>query len=84
MASLPVPSLDGALKNRFLQYKNNLYAKTGTLNDTVALSGYFINDYGIKYAFSIIFNDVDDYPIGTRDQIDVIIGDIFNQLNLLR
>jgi len=82
MASLAVPLQDGTLKNRFIKFSNNVYAKTGTLNDTQALAGYFRNKFGEIYAFSVVFNSVDIYSGKRNLAIDGIIEDIFTQLNV--
>lgn len=58
-ATLPVPGQEGSLRNRFLDYRKQLHAKTGTLDDTMALSGYFYAKSGKKYIFSIVANNFD-------------------------
>jgi D-alanyl-D-alanine carboxypeptidase/D-alanyl-D-alanine-endopeptidase (penicillin-binding protein 4) len=83
MATLPVPGQDGSLKDQFKNFSNNLYAKTGTLNDTVALAGYFRNRFGVIFAFSIAFNQLDSYSNKRGLAIDDIIEGIFKQLNSL-
>lgn len=57
--SLPAAGVDGTLKRRF---KNSLlekmvFAKTGTIDNASALSGYVFLDNGKKYAFSILINN---------------------------
>ncbi len=63
-ASLPVGGVDGTLKRRFAGtlLAGNLWAKTGTLNATNALSGYMKAASGRELTFSIFANDV---PEGT-------------------
>ncbi len=53
---LPTPS-EGTLKNRMLYFKDNLYAKTGTLAETSAIAGYITSKRGRFYAFDIMIND---------------------------
>ena len=53
---LPTPS-EGTLKNRMLYFKDNLYAKTGTLAETSAIAGYLTSKRGKLYAFDIMIND---------------------------
>lgn len=48
---------EGTLKNRMLYFKDNLYAKTGTLSDVSAIAGYITSRNGKKYAFDIMIND---------------------------
>lgn len=56
--SLPTPGESGTLENDFRAYHNQLYVKTGTLDDVKAYSGYFISNNGQTYAISIIANDI--------------------------
>jgi D-alanyl-D-alanine carboxypeptidase/D-alanyl-D-alanine-endopeptidase (penicillin-binding protein 4) len=56
--SFPVAGVDGTLDNRFKSspLKGRLWAKTGTLNEVNALSGYLTADSGKTLAFSILVN----------------------------
>ena len=56
--TLPVAGVDGSLVNRFRNstLKGRLWAKTGTLNETNALSGYLTAASGKTIAFSILVN----------------------------
>jgi serine-type D-Ala-D-Ala carboxypeptidase/endopeptidase (penicillin-binding protein 4) len=58
-ATLPVAGVDGTLDNRFLKsrLKGRMWAKTGTLNEVNALSGYVNTDSGRTLAFSILVNE---------------------------
>ena len=57
-ATFPVAGVDGTLGNRFKQspLKGRLFAKTGTLNEVNALSGYLTAKSGRTLAFSILVN----------------------------
>ncbi len=57
-ASLPVAGVDGTLAGWFRNspLKGRLWAKTGTLNETNALSGYVTAASGKTIAFSILVN----------------------------
>jgi D-alanyl-D-alanine carboxypeptidase/D-alanyl-D-alanine-endopeptidase (penicillin-binding protein 4) len=57
-ATLPVAGVDGTLDHRFLNspLKGKLRAKTGTLNEVEALSGYLTSASGKTLAFSILVN----------------------------
>lgn len=59
-ASLPVAGVDGTLARRFkgTSLEGRLFAKTGTLNATSALSGYLVGKSGRTVTFSLIANDV--------------------------
>lgn len=56
--TLPIAGVDGTLENRFRNssLKGKLWAKTGTLNETNALSGYLTTNSGKTVAFSILVN----------------------------
>jgi D-alanyl-D-alanine carboxypeptidase/D-alanyl-D-alanine-endopeptidase (penicillin-binding protein 4) len=57
-ATLPVAGVDGTLAERFKNspLKGRLWAKTGTLNEVNALSGYLTAASGKTLAFSILVN----------------------------
>src|SRR5580658_2984070 len=56
--TFPIAGVDGTLANRFKNspLKSRLWAKTGTLNETNALSGYLTAASGKTLAFSILVN----------------------------
>ena len=57
-STLPVAGVDGTLANRFKTspLKGKLWAKTGTLNETIALSGYLTAASGKSIVFSVMVN----------------------------
>ena len=57
-ATFPVAGVDGSLYGRFRNtpLQGKLWAKTGTLNETNALSGYLLTATGKTLAFSILVN----------------------------
>jgi D-alanyl-D-alanine carboxypeptidase/D-alanyl-D-alanine-endopeptidase (penicillin-binding protein 4) len=57
-ATFPVAGVDGSLYGRFRNspLRGKLWAKTGTLNETNALSGYLQTASGKTLAFSILVN----------------------------
>ncbi len=59
-ATLPIAGVDGTPRNRFkgTPLEGRLFAKTGTLNATNALSGYLIAKSGRTLIFSMFANDV--------------------------
>lgn len=61
-ATLPVAGVDGTLGRRFIGtlLEGRLFAKTGTLNATFALSGYMQAKSGRTLIFSAFANDVPD------------------------
>ncbi len=66
-ASLPVGGVDGTISKRFkgTVLEGRIFAKTGGLNATAALSGYIIAKSGRELTFAIFANDM---PAGTRAQ----------------
>jgi serine-type D-Ala-D-Ala carboxypeptidase/endopeptidase (penicillin-binding protein 4) len=58
--TLPVAGVDGTLANRFRgsTLERRLFAKTGSLNATNALSGYMLGKSGRVLVFSAFANDV--------------------------
>jgi D-alanyl-D-alanine carboxypeptidase/D-alanyl-D-alanine-endopeptidase (penicillin-binding protein 4) len=66
--TLPVAGVDGTLRSRFdgTPLERRLFAKTGSLNATNALSGYMIAKSGRTLVFSIYANDVPEGVGATR------------------
>lgn len=64
--SLPVAGFDGTLFDRMRRgpARQRCQAKTGTLSNVSALSGYCVTVAGDTYVFSILMNGV--YPTGAR------------------
>jgi D-alanyl-D-alanine carboxypeptidase/D-alanyl-D-alanine-endopeptidase (penicillin-binding protein 4) len=69
-ASLPVAGRDGTLAGRMRSgpARGRCHAKTGTLSNVSALSGFCEARSGDLYAFSILMNGV--YPTGARQLQD--------------
>ncbi len=59
--SLPIAGVDGTLKSRMIRTlaQNNVHAKTGTLSQARALSGYVTGRSGQLYVFTLLMNN---YP----------------------
>ena len=57
--SLPIAGVDGTLRSRMkgTPAANNVHAKTGTLGQVRALSGYVSGHSGTLYAFSLLMNN---------------------------
>lgn len=57
--TLPLAATDGSLEHRFLNTSTaaRVRAKTGTLTQVTALSGYATALDGEEYAFSVLVND---------------------------
>ena len=63
--SLPIAGVDGTLKSRMIgtSAAGNVHAKTGTLSQARALSGYVTGRTGRLYVFSLLMNN---YPGSAR------------------
>jgi D-alanyl-D-alanine carboxypeptidase/D-alanyl-D-alanine-endopeptidase (penicillin-binding protein 4) len=77
-ASLPIGGVDGTLENRFAQplLKGKVFAKTGTLAEVHALSGYLIAASGRTLVFSILCNDHSPVTDTTRAAMDKVVAAI--------
>jgi D-alanyl-D-alanine carboxypeptidase/D-alanyl-D-alanine-endopeptidase (penicillin-binding protein 4) len=66
--TLPIGGVDGTLARRFRggPLAGRVFAKTGTLKGTNALSGYLLTKSGRTLTFSAFANDVPDGVSGTR------------------
>lgn len=74
-ASLSISGYDGTYGGRLISDdgKGRVYAKSGTLRDTISGSGFFVNRYdGHTYAFSIMVNGSSNRKL-TRNAIDRMV-----------
>lgn len=74
-ATFPVAGIDGTLAGRFLtsSLKGHLFAKTGTLNEVNALSGYMTAHSGKTLAFSVFVNNHRPSSEAERGAMDHIL-----------
>lgn len=78
--SLPVGGVDGTLRRRFKgsALDGKLFAKTGSLNATSALSGYLVAASGQTLVFSLFANDAPDGQMGaaiaTMDKLLIAVA----------
>jgi D-alanyl-D-alanine carboxypeptidase/D-alanyl-D-alanine-endopeptidase (penicillin-binding protein 4) len=76
LAQLSVGGVDGTLRKRFRteHTRRRVRAKTGTLDDVIALSGYVLREKGgAPVAFSILFNHVAGKQDGARHAADRLV-----------
>lgn len=76
LAQLSVGGVDGTLRKRFHGEltRRHVRAKTGTLDDVIALSGYVLRDSGRPpIAFSIFFDHVGGKQDGARHAADRLV-----------
>jgi D-alanyl-D-alanine carboxypeptidase/D-alanyl-D-alanine-endopeptidase (penicillin-binding protein 4) len=79
VAQLSVGGVDGTLHKRFRQEstRRRVRAKTGTLDDVIALSGYVLRDGGrAPIAFSILWNHVGGKQDRARRATDRLVEQI--------
>jgi len=70
-SSLPIAGVDGTLAGRLPALRGRVQAKTGTLGEVDALSGFLTADSGRLLVFSILCND---HPgMGAREVIDALV-----------
>lgn len=67
--SLPSPGKDGTLQREFPAFANQFYAKTGSLSDTKAYSGYFLSPNGKKYSLSLVANNINQAQLQEFKQL---------------
>lgn len=74
-ATLPVGGVDGTLSRRFrgTPLEGKVFAKTGSINATNALSGYMIARSGRTLTFSALANDVPD-GVAATDAVDAALA----------
>ncbi len=76
--AMPIGGVDGTLKNRLKNpaTMNNVRAKTGTLDQVSALSGYLTTASGEKLAFSIMTNAIPSSSLrqNTIDEIVLLLA----------
>jgi serine-type D-Ala-D-Ala carboxypeptidase/endopeptidase (penicillin-binding protein 4) len=73
-STLPVGGVDGTLGDRFQgEMKGRVFAKTGTLGEVNALSGYLTAKSGKTLVFSVLVNDHDPLTNAARVAMDKIV-----------
>ncbi|OSZ69324.1 D-alanyl-D-alanine carboxypeptidase/D-alanyl-D-alanine-endopeptidase [Sphingomonas sp. IBVSS2] len=72
--TLPIGGVDGTLARRFkgTPLEGKVFAKTGTLNATNALAGYFTAASGKTYTFAFYANDVPQDASATKYMDDAL------------
>lgn len=68
---------EGTLTDRMLYFKGNIRAKTGTLSDISAITGYLTSQSGNLYAFDIMINDAKSKPIDKKVLEEFILRSIY-------
>ena len=84
VAQLAIGGVDGTLHKRFRteHTRRMVRAKTGTLDDTIALSGYVLSPNGKgPIAFSLLFNHIAGHQDSARNATDKLVELIARRLN---
>jgi serine-type D-Ala-D-Ala carboxypeptidase/endopeptidase (penicillin-binding protein 4) len=83
VAQLAVGGVDGTLKHRFSAFKKqrSIHAKTGTLDNVIALSGYAMRPDGSSpVAFSLIVTGISGKHADVRKRVDDIVSSVARTL----
>lgn len=74
--ALPIGAIDGTIKSRFTNTlaANNVRAKTGTIDQVSALTGYVTAVSGEKFVFSIIVNGVNNSKLRTNTIDEIVVA----------
>jgi D-alanyl-D-alanine carboxypeptidase/D-alanyl-D-alanine-endopeptidase (penicillin-binding protein 4) len=83
VAQLAIGGVDGTLHKRFheIRLRRAVRAKTGTLDDAIALSGYVLAPPGKNtVAFSILFNHVAGHADSARRAADKLVELVYDRL----
>jgi D-alanyl-D-alanine carboxypeptidase/D-alanyl-D-alanine-endopeptidase (penicillin-binding protein 4) len=76
-STLPVGGVDGSLAGRFAgRMRGRVFAKTGTLSEVNALSGYVTTASGRTLVFSVLCNDRQPTGDEARNALDRIVTEI--------
>jgi len=70
---------EGTLKGLYKNYAGKIYAKTGTLSNHVALSGYLLTQKGRTLIFSVLVNAHQTSPGEIRKQIETFLTGIIDR-----
>lgn len=70
---------EGTLKGLYNGYENHIYAKTGTLSNNLALSGYLITRKNKTLLFSVLINNHTTLASLARKQIEMFLTGIIDK-----
>jgi serine-type D-Ala-D-Ala carboxypeptidase/endopeptidase (penicillin-binding protein 4) len=82
VAQLAIGGVDGTLAKRFRNHRqlHAIRAKTGTLDNVIALTGFVLGPPGKgPFAFCILFNDVAGKGAGARAAADKLVDVMFQE-----
>jgi D-alanyl-D-alanine carboxypeptidase/D-alanyl-D-alanine-endopeptidase (penicillin-binding protein 4) len=70
---------EGTLKNYYKGYENRIYAKTGSLSNNLALSGYLVTKSNKQLIFSVMVNNHNVASATVRRDIEAFLTSIINR-----
>lgn len=70
---------EGTLKGLYNGYENHIYAKTGTLSNNLALSGYLVTRKNKTLLFSVLINNHQSSAAAIRKQIEMFLTGLINK-----
>lgn len=70
---------EGTLRNYYTALNGKLFAKTGTLNGQVALSGYLKTQKGKTIIFSVLVNNHQTTAVAVRRAVESLILDLYRR-----
>jgi len=70
---------DGTLSGYYKNYAGKIYAKTGTLSNNVALSGYIITNKGKQYIFSVLVNNHQASATAIRRAVEKFLTSVMDK-----
>ncbi len=70
---------EGTLANLYKGYEGNIFAKTGTLSNNVALSGYLVTKRNKTLLFSVMVNNHQSTAVSIRKQIEKFLTSIIDR-----
>lgn len=69
----------GTLTNYYKQYGGHIFAKTGTLSNNIALSGYLITKKGKTIIFSLLVNNHQASPTAVRRLMETMLTGLIDR-----
>ena len=69
----------GTLRTRYKNYVGKIYAKTGSLSDVIALSGFITTNKNHSYIFSVMINNSLADETQVRDKIEKFISTVIEK-----
>ncbi len=69
----------GTLKNQFKNYKNKIFAKSGSFSNNISLSGFLTTKKGEELIFSVMINNHNSTTTNARNAIEKFLSNIIDE-----